>query len=297
MTRVLVTGGAGFVGHHLVLALLSQGHEVVVLDNLRRGSFEREAFERVSAIRGDVTDLSACRQAVEGCDVVVHLAAQANVMGSEAEPDYTFQTNVAGTWNVARAAGGAGVDHLVFASSREVYGDCDRLPVPEDASMRPKNVYGATKVAGEALLRGGAAGATGVTVLRLANVIGKGDTGRVVPNWLAAAARGAPLEMYGGKQELDFLPVETCVAAFLRAISLGPFAQPINVGSGRGIPLTELARRILLLFPGAAGVRALPARGAEVVRFAADIRRMRELLGVSPPGDPLASLAAYGEDQ
>ncbi len=290
MNRVLVTGGAGFIGHHLVRRLVDAGCAVTVLDSLHRGSFEREGLAGATLIAADVRDPAACQSAVAGCDCVVHLAAQSNVMGSETAPDYTFETNVTGLWNVARAVARNGVPRVVFASSREVYGDPLRIPVAEAEPCRPKNVYGASKAAGEALLAGGAAGDAVVVVLRLANVIGAGDSGRVVPNWLQAARTGQPLEVYGGAQELDFLPVETCVDAIRAAMSCPPLDAPVNVASGKPIPLLALAERVLNLYGGASRVELSPARSAEVVRFAADVTRMTSLLGVHPPRDPLAHL-------
>lgn len=295
--HVLVTGGAGFIGHHLVAALLRAGHQVVVLDNLRRGSFERPGLQGARLLTGDIREIDACVTALDGCDSVIHLAAQSNVIGSEADPDYTFETNVLGTWNIARAVAAAGVRALVFASSREVYGDADRLPVAEDTLLRPKNIYGASKVAGEALLAGGAAGHASVRVLRLANVIGPCDAGRVVPNWLAAVRDGVPIDLYGGDQLLDFVPIGTAVAAFMRALTVDHVDGPINVGSGRPTPLRELAERLLEMYPSTqADVRVLPARGAEVVRFAADTSRMTAILGIDPPADPLATLPGPGDE-
>src|SRR5581483_5631160 len=159
---IVVTGGAGFIGRHLVERLCQDGmgvasEPVVVLDNLRRGS--REALApliaagRVRFIEGDVRDPRTVRQTLAGAETIFHLAAQANVMGSESDPDYAFVTNVTGTYNVLEAAQEAGARRIVFASSREVYGQPPVLPVPEDAPFAPKNAYGATKAAGEMACR------------------------------------------------------------------------------------------------------------------------------------------------
>jgi UDP-glucose 4-epimerase len=295
MTSVLVTGGAGFIGHHLVRALLARGDQVVVLDNLHRGSFEREGLAGAALVAGDMRSAADCAAAAAGCEVVIHLAAQSNVMGSESAPDYTFETNVTGTWNIARAAAAAGVRRFVFASSREVYGEPRCVPVVEEAPMRPKNVYGASKVAGEALLAGGAAGAASVVTLRLANVIGPGDNGRVLPNWLDAVRRGDPMRVYGGAQELDFLPVDTCVAALVAAVDCDAPDGPVNVGSGCGTALLVLAERLRQLYGDSSRIEMLPARSAEVVRFVADVTRMREILGIEPSSDPLATLPGPGD--
>ncbi|OAI40732.1 hypothetical protein AYO38_05325 [bacterium SCGC AG-212-C10] len=290
--RIAVTGGAGFIGRSLVPALIAGGHSVVVLDNERRGSLASPALTGAECIRGDIRDRGDCRAALAGSDAVVHLAAQANVMGSESDPDYTFDTNVTGTWNAARAAIDAGVGRFVFASSREVYGEPTCLPVREDHPLRGKNLYGATKIAGEAALQGAQAAGLSVAVIRLANVIGRGDSGRVVPNWLTAAATGQPLVVYGGAQILDFIPLETVVAAIQRVLAPGEIDTPVNIGSGVQTSLRELAQRVQAIYPQAT-LHVEPSRGPEVTAFCADTTRMRTLLGVMPPADPLASLACY----
>lgn len=295
--RVLVTGGAGFIGHHLVAALTNAGHEVVVLDNLKRGSFERPGLSGATLIERDIRSAADCAAAVRGCDAVVHLAAQANVMGSADDPAYAFETNVTGTWNVARASIAAGVEQFVFSSSREVYGEPDELPVSETAGFAPKNVYGATKVAGEALLSVLAADGFGVSVLRLSNVIGRGDSGRVLPLWLDAAREGQPLRLFGGEQEIDSVPVATVVAAVRKVLELGRLNGPVNIGGGRSFALAEVAERVAELFPTRTTIERVPARAIEVRRFRAGIQRMREQLGIEPPDDPLAGLESFATDE
>lgn len=295
--KILVTGGAGFIGHHLVRRLLREGHDVIVLDNLRRGSFERPALQGARLLNGDIRDSAACAAAMEGCDSVVHLAAQANVIGSADDPEYAFETNVTGTWNVACAARRAGVQHLIFASSREVYGEPPTTPVHETTRFAPKNVYGATKVACEVLLSTLLVDTLPLSVLRLANVIGSGDSGRVIPLWLRAVHEGSPLLLFGGDQEMDFVPVETVVDAILRLLNNGAATGPVNIGSGRSIPLKCVAERVLALHPAAAShIEVLPPRSIEVRRFCADTTRMREWLNIEPPADPLARLSAIDAD-
>src|SRR5580700_1971560 len=157
MAKVLVTGGAGFIGAHLVGRLVERGDEVVVLDNMKRGRRENLAVHvasgRVRVVEDDIRRFDALPAAVRGCDVVFHLAAQSNVMGAVTDPDYSITTNVLGTFNVLRSAAEAHVPRVVFASSREVYGDPDTLPVAEDRPLLAKNAYGASKVAGEAYCR------------------------------------------------------------------------------------------------------------------------------------------------
>jgi UDP-glucose 4-epimerase len=187
--RVLVTGGAGFIGSHLVDALVGRGDEVLVLDNFRRGLMKHidghVSAGRVHLIRGDIRDEAAVSGAMSGVELVYHLAAQSNVLGAVQDMDYSFSTNVVGTFNVLKAASAAAVRRVVFSTSREVYGEPDEIPVQERAPLRAKNPYGASKIAGE-LYCGVWETATSMDckVLRFANVYGPRDRDRVIPHWL-----------------------------------------------------------------------------------------------------------------
>lgn len=294
--RVLVTGGAGFLGSHLVDALVERGDDVVVLDNLRRGSLKHLeghlSAGRAAMLTGDVRDYEVVLRATDGVEAVFHLAAQSNVMGAMQDPDYSLTTNVVGTFNVLKAASMARARRVVFSSSREVYGEPESLPVAEAAPILPKSLYGASKVAGEAYCRAWRrAGGPECQVLRFANLYGPRDRDRVIPLWIARARAGDPLQMYGGEQMLDFLWVGHAVSALLAAARC-PEEGPINVGSGTGTRLSDLAQRILQLTGGRSTLQLLPAREVEVVRFVAEISRMRRILAVEPEEDPLASLRA-----
>ncbi|MFN8507780.1 MAG: SDR family NAD(P)-dependent oxidoreductase [Dehalococcoidia bacterium] len=294
--RVVVTGGAGFIGKHLVAALVARGDDVVVLDNLRRAT--REAVHPgAEFIEGDIRDPETVARAFAGAARVFHLAAQSNVMGALSDARYSFTTNVAGTFNVLEAATAAGVERVVFSSSREVYGEPGSVPVREDAPLLAKNPYGASKLAGEAYCRTWHhTGAIEVNILRFANVYGPGDTGRVIPLWLERAAAGLPLDVFGGEQVIDFVPVDMAVTALLAAAERD-LDGPVNVGSGQGTTLLALADRVRALYPGCPSVDIRPARSAEVVRFVADVGRMRAVLGIEPPDDPLAGLAELAGKQ
>jgi UDP-glucose 4-epimerase len=215
------------------------------------------------------------------------------VLGAVADLDYSFGTNVVGTFNVLTAAREAGVERVVFSSSREVYGEVERLPVDESQPFDPKNAYGASKVAGEVYCRiFQRTYGLDVSVLRLANVYGPGDSGRVIPLWLDAARSREDLLIYGGQQLLDFVPIATVVTALRRAAETPLGGQPVNVGTGIGTTLQQLAARVEALPGTRVCVHMLPARPVEVTRFVADVTRMRTLLGIEPPADPLADLSA-----
>lgn len=292
--RALVTGGAGFIGSHLVDALVARGDEVIVIDNLHRPGVGHlrsrlDAGDHVTLLTGDIRDYPALLEAMAGAEVVYHLAAQSNVVGAVEDIDYSFTTNVQGTLNVLEAARARGVRRVVYASSREVYGEQERVPVPESAPLLAKNFYGASKVSGEAYCRAYERMGLDVTVLRLVNLYGPGDAGRVTPRWLDNARSGADLELFGGDQVLDFLPVGRAVEAIVAAAERSPNG-PVNVGSGKGVTLFELAERILRLTGSRSTIERRPAREFEVVRFVADVGRMRDVLGLQPPDDPLEAL-------
>ncbi|HZW30910.1 MAG TPA: SDR family NAD(P)-dependent oxidoreductase [Isosphaeraceae bacterium] len=291
MARIVVTGGAGFIGSHLVDELVRTGEEVLVLDNLRRGRWLNLTHQTgVQCVTGDIRDIGLLRALLAGADTVYHLAAQSNVLGALEDPDYSFTTNVAGTVNVFRAALEAQVGRVVFSSSREVYGDVEAVPVAEEAPLRPKNLYGASKAAGEMYARVYRAQGLDIRVLRLANVYGPRDTDRVIPRFIARALRGEPMTIYGGDQVLDFIWVGHVVRALVRAAHLPALAEPVNVGSGQGTTVRDLAERIRGEVSPNAPVELLPPRTFEVGRFIADVRRGRELLDLPAIADPLDHL-------
>jgi UDP-glucose 4-epimerase len=305
MKKAIVTGGAGFIGSHLVARLAEQSIEVVVLDNLRRASPANVGalarLGRVDLVEGDIRMFDRVAETVRGADVVFHLAAQSNVMGAVLDPNYSITTNVIGTFNVLRAAAEGDVPRVVFTSSREVYGDPEALPVAEDAPLLAKNAYGASKAAGEAYCRTFASKTLAVEIVRLANVYGAGDSGRVIPLWLGAAAAGRDLEVYGGEQVIDFLWVGTCVDALLLAAERG-LPGPVNIGSGTGTKILDLASRVLEVTRSKSKIVLTAAREIEVAKFVADTRCMRSLgIEPEPDPDPLAHLgelvAAYAVDQ
>jgi UDP-glucose 4-epimerase len=286
--RVLVTGGAGFIGRHLVSALRSRSAEVTILDNLHRG--QQIAGDGVAFKLADIRDRATVAAAMKGVDVVYHLAAQSNVLGAASDPDYSFSTNVVGTYNVLRSAQEQGVRRVVFTSSREVYGDAESLPVAETAGLNPQNLYGASKAASEFYCRQFASGGVEVMVPRLANVYGPGDRDRVLPLFIDRAPSGQALTIYGEGKVLDFVWIGDVVSALISA-SAAPADHPINIGTGQGTTPPELAERILRITGAASTIRQLPARSIEVNRFVADIPAARRILAYYP-ARPLEHLEA-----
>jgi UDP-glucose 4-epimerase len=293
VTVSLVTGGCGFIGSHLVARLLARGDDVRVIDNMRRGSADALS-SRVAAgvliFEADIRDREALDAAATEADRIYHLAAQSNVMGALIDREYSFTANAAGTFNVLDCATRLGIPRVVFASSREVYGEACHLPVAETHPLQAKNLYGASKVAGEAYCRTFAhCYGLDVQVVRLANVYGAGDRDRVIPLFLAAAAAGDDLRLYGGEQVLDFVWIETVIDALVAA-GEGAIDGPTNIGSGAGISIAQLAERIVDVTGSSSRIVREPARDAEVSRFVADVTKMRAL-GIEPDADSLTHLS------
>lgn len=292
--RILITGGCGFIGSHLVDKLRPGPFELQIVDNLKRAVEGRRAGPPVRVHEIDIRDRDALREAMRGVDVVYHLATQSNVLGAVQDMDYAFTSNVVGTYNVLTCARECGVQRLIFTSSREVYGEVAALPVTESAAVSPKNVYGATKAAGELLCRSFAGESLRVSVLRLANVYGTRDSGRVIPLFIEKATGDQPLTIFGEDKVLDFVWVGDVVDALVGLLSTD-IEGPLNIGSGQGTTLPELAGQILRLTGSSSVIQQAPARGMEVDRFVADIGRARKLLNFHP-SPPLRYLQEVIDD-
>ncbi len=220
-----------------------------------------------------------------------HLAAQSNVMGAVADASYSFNTNVVGTYNVLQAAAAAGVKRVVFPSSREVYGDPRNIPVPETAPLRAKNAYGASKIAGEVYCRLAAQQGLETVVLRLANVYGPGDRDRVIPLFAAAASAGLPITVFGRQKILDFVWIDVVVDALIKTAFGSYIRGPVNIGSGKGTTILDLARRIVDHRRSVSKINVVEEREQEVGRFVADITRAKRRLKIPEPDDPLWALS------
>jgi UDP-glucose 4-epimerase len=293
--KILVTGGAGFIGSHLVDQLVrDQAGDVFVLDNVSRGSIEHlsPVKRQVTIIRGDIRDRAQLQTAMAGVDLVYHLAAQSNVLGAVRDLDYSFETNVAGTYEVLRAAAAASVRRVIFTSSREVYGEPASLPVPETAPLNPKNAYGVSKAVGEMYCRQFADAGLEVIIFRLANVYGQRDRDRVIPLFAEQAIAGEPLTVFGSAKVLDFLWIKNLVDVLCRA-ARGPCpAGPVNLGSGKGTNLVDLAKRISALTGSRSQVSIRAERWPEVGRFVGDVTLARQLYRLHCPEDPIEQVAA-----
>jgi UDP-glucose 4-epimerase len=294
VARVLVTGGAGFIGSHTVERLLSAGHTVTALDNLASGTWRNLADARgpLTCITADVRDAAALQALVcrERFEAIVHLAAQASVVASLAHPAETHAVNVGGTLNVLEAARLAGVPRVVFASSTAVYGRSPPLPTPESAPPRPVSPYAAHKAAGELLCAAYRAAFGVATVsLRYFNVYGRRQPddspySGVVAVLARRLRAGEPITIHGdGEQTRDFIHVRDVAAVNERA-ALGPDPGPgpYNVGTGSETSVLALLAALRAILRVDATVVFGPERPGDVRRSCADITRLCAWLGHRP---------------
>ncbi len=303
--HVLVTGGAGFIGSHLVDALVAAGARVRVLDDLSTGHRENLAHlgGRVDLVEGDIRDLGACRAACAGAELVFHQAALGSVPRSMEDPATSLAVNVGGTANVFAAARDAGVRRVVFASSSSVYGDSDRLPKREGEEGEPLSPYAASKAMDEGLGRVfSRCYPLDCVGLRYFNVYGPrqdpaGPYAAVIPRFFAASLAGQPARIHGdGEQSRDFTFVADAVAAnLLAAAAPGVGGRAYNVAAGSRTTVNELARAIADAVGGAPPPEHGPPRPGDVRHSLADLTRSRAELGYAPRHDLGRGLAACAD--
>jgi UDP-glucose 4-epimerase len=292
--RVLVTGGAGFIGSHLVDALVSRGDDVAVVDNLSVGVRENLAQHasnpRVTLHVADILDKTAMRSLVAGHDVVFHLATQCLRL-SLFDPEAVHRINTEGTLNVLLAAAAAGVHRFVYVSSSEVFGTAREVPMSEDHPFDPTTIYGASKLAGElyaAAVRRTHGLAT--VIVRPFNTYGprshfEGAYGELIPKFVVRITNGRRPIIFGdGEQTRDFTHVSDTVAGIVAASDADALiGSSVNVARGQEVTVNEIARLVLRACDRE---DLVPEHGAErladVRRHHADISRARRLLGFQP---------------
>jgi UDP-glucose 4-epimerase len=285
--RCIVTGGAGFIGSHLVDRLLAEGHQVLGLDNFATGRPENLAHLRqvpgLSVAQVDVADFGAIQGLFEGVDWVFHLAALADIVPSIQRPLDYHRANVDGTVNVLEAARLAGVKRFVYAASSSCYGIPDVYPTPETAPVRPQYPYALSKYLGEEMVRHWAQVYHLPAVsLRFFNVYGprartSGTYGAVFGVFLAQKLNGLPYTVVGdGTQTRDFTFVTDVAAACVAAAGSNAVGEVLNVGSGH----TYSVNRLVELLGGP--VTYIPKRPGEPDCTFADITKIRRVLGWEP---------------
>lgn len=302
MKTCLVTGGAGFIGSHLVHALVEQGRAVRVLDNFSTGCQDnlQAVLDRIDLIEGDILDKDALQEAVHGVDVIFHEAALASVPRSVADPLATHEACATGTLNVLQAARAAGVRRVVYAASSSAYGNSEQLPKSETDPTRPLSPYAVAKLAGEHYCAA-FSNVYGLETVRLRyfNVFGPRQTpdspyAAVIPLFIEAMLAGRSPRIHGdGTQSRDFTFVADVVQANLRAAQAkGASGNVYNVACGRRTSLLELIAHLNKLL----GTHIHPIhsdpRPGDVQHSQADITRAQEDLGYQPRSSMVEGLQA-----
>jgi nucleoside-diphosphate-sugar epimerase len=290
--RVLVTGGGGFIGSHLVQALLEDGHEVCVLDNFATGRRENllEMDSSFELIEGDIQSYERVHNAALNCEVVLHQAAMPSVPRSIQDPLTSNASNVIGTLNVLLAARDNGVRRVVFASSSSVYGLSEGMPKCESQNPLPISPYAVAKLAGEGYCRSfHAVYGLETVALRYFNVFGPrqdplSQYSAVIPNFLTAVSRGERPTIFGdGTQTRDFTYVSNIVHANRLAMTADDVAgRVLNVACGGCISLNQVIAEMRELTGRAIEPCYVPARVGDVPHSMASIERARAVLGFEP---------------
>jgi len=292
--KVLVTGGAGFIGSNLVRALLGRGDEVRVLDNFSTGQRANLDGLEVEVVEGELRSYERVHNAVRGAEVVFHLGALGSVPRSVQDPLTSGAVNVEGTLNVMLAARDEGIRRVVFASSSSIYGNQPELPLRETMAPDPISPYGVAKLAAEryCVSFSRVYSSFETVVLRYFNVFGPrqdptSQYAAVVPLFVTAIAAGEPVTIFDdGEQSRDFTYVDNVVAAnLLAADAEGVSGRIFNVSAGAPVTVNELAERIGVLLDKPVQRRYLPARAGDLRDSWADVSQARELLGFEPTID------------
>ncbi|MEM2362627.1 MAG: GDP-mannose 4,6-dehydratase [Candidatus Nezhaarchaeales archaeon] len=290
MSRVLVTGGAGFIGSHLVDRLIQEDLEVVVLDNLSTGSLDNirahMGKRNFQFVRGDIGVRDLVRRVLRDVKYVFHLAAVASIDLSMRRPDLANRVNVAGTISLLEESRRADVKKFLFTSSCAVYGEPVKIPVDEEHPTRPLSPYGVSKLAAEhyCMMYHRVYGLETV-VLRLFNVYGprqeRSPYGGVISSFINRLKKGLPPIIFGnGAQTRDFINVNDAVEALMLAMKAkGCAGMAFNIGSGTEVSIRELAEKLIKIF----GIKVKPIftrrRASDIIRMCADVKRAKEVLG------------------
>lgn len=290
--KVLVTGGAGFIGSHLTDRLLAAGYGVRILDNYSTGKRQNlpAVHERLEVVEGDIRDRPRVEHCVAGVDAIVHLAAVASVQASVDDPLGTHASNFDGTLNLLEAARGHGVTRFLYASSAAIYGDTERLPVAEDERPNPLSPYAADKLAGEHYLlyyfrKHGLSG----TAFRFFNIFGPRQDASspysgVISIFVDCLRAGRAVTLFGdGRQTRDFVYVEDLAKLLADALLRSELAgQVVNVGRGEQSSLLDLLAELEALTGKTLHRQMAPARVGDIRHSRADVTRLRAIGGQVP---------------
>jgi len=290
--KVLVTGGGGFIGSHIVDRLLADGHDVRVLDNFATGRRENllEVLSEIEVVEGDIQSYERVHNAVAGCELVLHQAALPSVPRSVQDPLTSNATNVTGTLNLLLAARDSGVRRVVYASSSSIYGANPELPKHEGLLPQPISPYAVAKLAGEGFCRSfHEVFGLETVALRYFNVFGPrqdplSQYAAVIPNFITALIEGRPPVVYGdGEQSRDFTYVGNVVEGNLLAMAAeGAAGKTFNMAAGDRTTLNQLLEHLRQLIGSDVEPRYEAARLGDVKHSQADVSAAERELGFRP---------------
>ena len=305
--KVLVTGGAGFIGSHIVDRCVVEGYDIRVLDNLSNSNLlylkKYLKDKAIEFVRGDIRDKETVNKCIKNVDILFHQAAQVSVPQSVKDPIYTDEVNVKGVLNLLIAASKEKIERFIYASSCSVYGDPVRLPVSENARLRPLSPYAASKVAGEAYcIAFHKMKKVPTTCLRYSNVFGSrkgwGGYASVIPAFIKSVLSEKPMKIFGdGNQTRDFIHVRDVVDANMLVMKNDKAVGEIfNIGSGKATKIVELLSIMKEITKTTIAPMFLPTREGDVRHSIADISKAMTILGYQPKTDLRSDLKNLFED-
>lgn len=289
MSKILVTGGAGFIGSNIVSILVEQGYKVTVLDDLSSGySCNLDAFQDVEFIQGDIRDEHTVEKSIKGAAGVIHLAASVGNKRSIDNPILDSEINVIGTLRILEACRKASVPKVVYSSSAGVFGELKQLPIAEDHAIAPNTPYGASKLAGEKLCLAYAHLYNIEAIcLRYFNVYGPNqrfdEYGNVIPIFTFKMLRGESPTVFGdGEQTRDFVNVRDVAEANLKAVKAVGVSGAFNIASGTSVSINRLLNLLKEISGFNLRVNYGPPRSGDVKDSLADISAVNKALGYKP---------------
>ncbi len=285
--KVAITGGAGFLGHHLAIHLQKQGYSILIIDNLSRTNSQSMQLlkqHKIKITRESILSKNLAETLAETRpDVIIHAAALTSVEESLRRPNLYSRINTAGTHRVFEESRKAGVSHFIYISSAAVYGDPEYLPVDESHPLKPKSPYGATKLAGESYASGGSRVKT--TALRLFNLYGPRQNPQyagVIERFMRSIKAGVPPTIFGdGEQTRDFIHVLDVAKAIQKSLETGTEGT-FNIGSGKPASINSLAETMLSIAKLDSKPEHAPQRSGEIRESYADIGKAERQLSWKP---------------
>jgi len=306
--KMLITGGAGFIGSHLCEKYVKDGHTVLCLDNFISGDLMNIRhlldYRNFKLIKCDIRDFDLLDKIMKDIDVVLHLAAQIHVDKSYIEPKLTYEINVMGTQNILEAARMHDIRRVIHASTSEVYGSAQYAPIDEKHPLNAPHPYGASKIAADRMCYAYIQTyGMDIAILRLFNVFGSRQRdigyGGVISTFARRALNNVPPIIYGnGLQTRDYTYIDDAIRAYDLVLNFKePVTEPINFGTGKEISILDLANMIVALCSEKSNIKPvhIEPRIAEVKRLIADATRAKELLGWEPKYDFKTGLKAFVE--